>query len=86
MGMVPGGTPAYLQLPGGKVLGEPTPATAENSIRLVARPAVKPEILDPDPIVRQVVGAGPTAQSLGQALVDTGRRPGGRPVIDRTRD
>ncbi len=49
-------------------------------------PPVKPEILDPDPIVRQVVGAGPTAQSLGQALVDTGRRPGGRPVIDRTRD
>lgn len=86
MGMVPGGTPAYLQLPSGKVLGEPVPATAENSIRLEARPAPKPEILDPDPIVRQVVGSGPTAESLAQQLADPGRRPEGRPVTDRPRD
>lgn len=86
MGMVPGGTPAYLQLPSGKVLGEPTPATTENSIRLMARPAAKPDILDPDPIVRQVVGPGPTAESLGQQLVDPGPRSEGRPVIDRTRN
>lgn len=82
MGMVPGGTPAYLQLPSGKVLGEPAPATAENGIRLWARPEPKPEILDPDPIVRQVIGSGPTAASLA----DGGRRDEGRPVTDRTRD
>ncbi len=85
MGMVPGGTPAYLQLPTGKVLGEPVPAAAENSIRLEARPEPKPSILDPDPIVRQVIGPGPTAQSLGQPPVNGGRRSEGR-VTDRTRN
>lgn len=82
MGMVPGGTPAYLQLPSGKVLGEPTPATAENGIRLVARPAPKPDILVPDPIVRQVIGEGPAASSLTTG----GRHPEGRPVTGRNRD
>lgn len=77
MGMVPGGTPAYLQLPSGLVLGEATPATVEDSIRLEPRPAVKPAILDPDPIVRQVIGSGPTAQSLASE---------GRPVTDHVRD
>ena len=82
MGMVPGGTPAYLQLPTGKVLGKPAPATAANNIRLQARPAPKPAVLDPDPIIRQVIGSGPTAQSLA----GDGRRAEGRPVTDRTRD
>jgi len=81
MGMVPGGTPAYLQLPSGKVLGEPAPATSDDGIRLRARVDPKPEVLDPEPIVRQVIGRGPTAQSL----VDDGPALGGRPVTG-TRD
>lgn len=82
MGMVPGGTPAYLQLPSGKVLGVPAPATAENGLRLEPRPAPKPSILDPAPIVRQVIGPGPSSTSL----LDGDRRAEGRPVIDRPRD
>ncbi len=81
MGMVPGGTPAYLQLGTGKILGQPTPATPADTVRLAARPDPKPPILDPDPIVRQVIGAGPSAASLAG-----GRRDEGRPIIDRTRD
>lgn len=81
MGMVPGGIPAYLQLPTGKVLGEPTPATAENGVRLQARPDPKPLILDPDPIVRKVVAPGPTAASLAE-----GSRDEGRPVSNRNRN
>lgn len=85
MGMVPGGTPAYLQLPSGKVLGEPTPATAEDGLRLLPRPEPKPAVLDPDPIVRQVIGPGPTAASLAQQ----GQQgpPEGRPITrDRSDD
>jgi hypothetical protein len=75
MGMVPGGAPAYLQLPSGKVLGEPTPATAENPLRLEARPDPKPAVLDPAPIVEQVIGQGPSSAQL----IDGGRRSEGRP-------
>ena len=82
MGMVPGGTPAYLQLPSGKVLGEPLPATPEDGIRLQARPEPKPAILDPAPVVEQVIGRGPTAQSL----VDDAPDLGGRPVTRGNRD
>lgn len=79
MGMVPGGTPAYLVLPTGKVLGEPAPASADNTLRLQPRPPAKPDVLSPDPIVRQVVADGPTAVSLAQV------RNEGRPTA-RTRD
>jgi cell division protein FtsB len=75
MGMVPSGTPAYLLLENGKVLGEPTPATPQNTLRLKARPPVKPALLDPAPVVRQVVAQGPTAVTL------TGRGNEGRPVV-----
>jgi cell division protein FtsB len=82
MGMVPGGTPAYLQLSTGEVLGEPTPATREQGLRLQARPEPKPAVLDPDPIVRQVVArGGPTAQSLVDDVADGARDLGGRPLV-----
>jgi cell division protein FtsB len=84
MGMVPGGTPAYIQLPSGKVLGEPSPATAQDGLRLLPRPEPKPAILDPDPIVRQVIGDGPTAASLGGSA-GGGPDLEGRPTT-RTRD
>ncbi len=75
MGMVPSGTPAYLLLENGKVLGKPTPATPANNLRLRARPPVKPAVLDPDPIVNHVVAEGPTAAAL------TGRGNEGRPTV-----
>ncbi len=81
MGMVPGGTPAYLLLPTGKVLGAPAAAALDDNVRLRARPNPKPAILDPAPIIRQVIGQGPTAASLSEATRDQGR-----PITDRTRD
>ncbi len=81
MGMVPGGTPAYLQLPTGEVLGEPAPATAQEGIRLQPRPDPKPAVLDPEPIVRQVISRGPTAQSLVGDASDGARDLGGRPLV-----
>jgi len=74
MGMVPSGTPAYLLLEDGSVLGKPTAATAADNLRLQARLPVKPAILDPAPIVNQVVGEGPSSASLD------GRGNEGRPV------
>lgn len=79
MGMVPSGTPAYLELATGQVLGEPTPATAGNNVRLRPRLDPKPAILDPAPVVRQVIGAGPSAASLAE-----GARDEGRPLLDAT--
>ncbi len=79
MGMVPSGTPAYLMLEDGSVLGQPTAATPADDLRLQARLPVKPAILDPAPIVHQVVGEGPSSASLG------GRGNEGRPAT-RGRD
>ncbi len=83
MGMVPGGTPAYLQLPSGKVLGEPAPATPENGVRLLPRLEPKPAVLDPAPIVEQVIGEGPSAASLADRGAAGAADRGGRPI---TRD
>lgn len=80
MGMVPGGTPAYLVLPAGKVLGEPVPASADDTLRLQPRPPAKPAVLSPEPVVRRVVADGPTAVSLAQV------RNGGRPTVRSNRD
>lgn len=92
MGMVSGGTPAYLDLETGRVLGEPSAATPDQGLRLLPRPEPKPAVLDPEPIVervRQVVGEGPTAESLDdlpEAAAPDARTPlGGRPVT-RDRD
>jgi hypothetical protein len=59
--MVPPASPAFLELPSGKVLGEALPATRLSSVRLYARPPVKPRVLNPPPIVHTVIldpGAG----------------------------
>src|SRR5262249_33985559 len=47
MGRVLPGTPAVLDLRSGKVLGQPTPATRMDPLRLVAPPPTKPAELDP---------------------------------------
>lgn len=80
MGMVPGATPAYLVLPAGKILGEPEAATSEDGLRLRPRPPAKPAVLDPDPIVRQVVASGPTAVALAEGGRNQGGRNEGRPT------
>lgn len=47
MGMVLPTSPAVLDLRNGKVLGDPTPATRLDRLRLAAPPPVKPAELDP---------------------------------------
>ena len=51
IGMVPPGSPAFLRLSDGKVLGNPAPAVAEDGIRVVPLPTRKPKNLRPDPVV-----------------------------------
>jgi hypothetical protein len=61
LGMVPPASPAFLELPTGKVLGEALPATRLNAVRLYARPPAKPRVINPPPIVHTVIadsGAG----------------------------
>jgi hypothetical protein len=55
LGMVPAGAPAFLRLSDGKVVGTPTPAGADGSLRLQPRPPAKPSVLTPAPIVTTVV-------------------------------
>lgn len=55
MGMVPPSNPAFLELPSGKVLGDPTPATRLNNVRLLPLPPVKPAVINPPPVVHTVV-------------------------------
>jgi hypothetical protein len=59
MGMVLPTNPAVLNLANGKILGDPTPATKLDRLRLVAPPPVKPAALDPAAhvtIVREPAG------------------------------
>jgi hypothetical protein len=58
MGMVLPTSPAVLDLSTGKVLGDPTPATRLDRLRLLAPPPVKPAVLDPAAHVTIVETAG----------------------------
>ncbi len=51
MGMVPPNSPAFIRLSDGKVLGRPTPATYDNSLRVTPLPTRKPKNLRPTPVV-----------------------------------
>lgn len=55
LGMVPPASPAFLELPSGKVLGDALPATRLNAVRLYARPPAKPRLINPPPVVHTVV-------------------------------
>ncbi|MFC5178932.1 hypothetical protein [Nocardioides taihuensis] len=67
LGMVPAGAPAFLRLADGKVLGTPTPAVADGSLRLQPRPPAKPPVLTPAPIVTTVVAdPKPSARDAGR--------------------
>jgi len=66
MGMVPSATPAFLRLRDGAVLGDPTPATGADSIRIDPLPVKKPKNLTPPPVVVRrapgpVTGGDPVA-------------------------
>jgi hypothetical protein len=63
MGMVPSHRPAYLELPSGKVLGEPAPAAATDGLRLLPRPPAKPAVLTPEPVVQKVFPTGTPADA-----------------------
>jgi type II secretory pathway pseudopilin PulG len=73
MGMVPASNPAYLELPSGTVLGEPTPAQPLDDLRLRPRPPAKPAVLDPEPVARQVFAPGTPAQPEGDRGPDRDR-------------
>lgn len=71
LGMVPPASPAFLELPTGKVLGEALPATRLNSVRLYARAPAKPRLINPPPIVHTVIadpgaGDGPSRHRGGR--------------------
>jgi hypothetical protein len=51
MGMVPPNTPAFIRLSDGKVLGRPSPATYDSSLRITPLPTRKPKNLRPTPVV-----------------------------------
>ena len=63
MGMVPSHRPAYLELPSGKVLGEPAPAAPTDGLRLLPRPPAKPAVLTPEPVVQKVFPTGTPADA-----------------------
>jgi hypothetical protein len=54
IGMVPAASPAFVRLSDGAVLGKPTPATGENSLRVTPLPTRKPKNLRPTPVVIEV--------------------------------
>jgi hypothetical protein len=57
MGMVPPSNPAFIALEDGTVLGEPTPATSLDGIRVTPRPTLKPMNLRPRTVIVPAEGA-----------------------------
>jgi len=51
LGMVPPGSPAFIRLSDGTVLGNPEPASVEDAMRISPLPARKPKNLRPDPVI-----------------------------------
>jgi cell division protein FtsB len=58
MGMVPPANPAFIRLSDGEVLGRPSPATAEDAIRIRPLPTRKPKSLRPDPVIVELPKSG----------------------------
>lgn len=91
MGMVPAGSPAFIRLGDGKVLGTPTPATLDDSIRVNPLPTrkpkslvVKPEIITVKPGTSQadvvnplIGGAAPEAEVTSPGTKSTQDRQQG---------
>ncbi len=79
MGMVPPGSPTFLNLANGKVLGDRAPATSMNAVRLLPLPPVKPAILDPPPLPARPETSSETTAGSGR----DGQRAGARDRNDR---
>jgi hypothetical protein len=54
MGMVPPASPAFIRLGDGKVLGDPAPASVDDSIRINPLPTRRPKNLSPRPVIEKV--------------------------------
>lgn len=54
LGMVPRTNPAFIRLPDGKVLGNPTVAQPDDAMQIAPLPTRKPKSLRPDPIIVRV--------------------------------
>jgi hypothetical protein len=85
--MVPATSPAFLRLSDGKVLGKPTPATPENSLRITPLPTRKPANLRPTPVVIELdpSDVAKTSAGHGAASADDGAATGTKKAHDRTR-
>jgi len=57
MGMVPPANPAFIRLADGKVLGDPVPASVDNSIRIDPLPTRRPKNLTPKPVIEKLPAA-----------------------------
>jgi hypothetical protein len=71
LGMVPASEPAFIRLSDGKVLGNPTPATPADAVRINPLDPQKPASLAPKPIVIKVPWT-PTADPTVNSKVGTG--------------
>lgn len=78
MGMVPAANPAFIRLEDGKVLGTPTPAVAEDAVRITPLPTRKPKSLRPDPVIVRA----PTDET-GAASTDEDESAGTKKQRDR---
>jgi hypothetical protein len=91
MGMVLPTSPAVLDLRTGKVLGQPTPATGADRLRLLPPPPAKPAALDPEPHVtvvqapaREQAGSQDSQGRHGHASRAQGAREGRQGGTDHT--
>ena len=92
MGMVPPNSPAFIRLADGKVLGRPTPATYDNTLRVTPLPTRKPKNLRPTPVViegkpvaRSPLTSPLTSAAAGAAATTGDRRTGTKKSHDRHR-
>lgn len=81
MGMVPSPAPAFIRLGDGKVLGDPMPATVDDSMRITPLPTKKPKILRPSPIIVQ---PKPGAQESGAQEPGAQEPVAGGAAVDAT--
>ncbi len=84
MGMVPPSSPAFIRLSDGKVLGNPSAATYENSLRVTPLPTRKPKTLRPTPVVIEVKPQKP-ATSDGAPGTSSANPAGTKKTSDRDR-
>jgi hypothetical protein len=85
MGMVLPTSPAVLDLRTGKVLGDPTPATGLDRLRLLAPPPAKPAELDPPANVTVVHEPATTTNSSGNTTHGSQQQDRARGRQDHTR-